>query len=137
MTLLRNLLVSDTGVRDDLLAGVSPAWMRPGQTISVHGAPTAHGTISFTERATRDGATLRWRGRATPDWTLPYWVRHARTGDGRAVGHVVALPGPSGSLTLHWSATAPALSQAGTVAALDRGYRAHRRAAPIRPAPDW
>jgi hypothetical protein len=68
---------------------------------------------------------------------LPYWVARAQTAGHRAVTHAALLRARSGSLTLRWSSRAPTLSAAQTTAALDRAYRAHGRAAPIRAAAGW
>jgi hypothetical protein len=143
VTLLRNLLVRDDGNAVDLLSGVSPAWLRAGDRIAVRDAPIDGGEISFRVSVSRSGtaATLRWQRRGAADgplrWMLPYWVARARTAEHRLVTHDARLVAPSGSLTLRWSSPAPALSAASTTAALNRAYRAHGRAAPIRPAPGW
>ena len=142
ISLLRNLLVREDGDAIDLLSGVSPAWMAPGDVISVRGAPSAAGTVSLrlTVTAAGDGATLRWSVPNASEplyWQLPYWVALARGPGGRALRGRVALPGSRGVLTLHWSARRPSLSAALSIAALNRGYRAHGRPAPIVPAPGW
>jgi hypothetical protein len=142
VSLLRNLLVRDDGDGVELLTGVSPAWMAPGDTISVSGAPTVAGPLSLrlSVAPSGSGATLRWRTRRPISalyWDLPYWVRRASGPDGRRVGGRVRLHGRSGSLTLVWSAHPPALSAAATASALDRAYLAHGRPAPIEPAPGW
>ena len=91
--------------------------------------------------AGRDGATLRWWGElaaGTPlYWTLPYWVHSANTPNGARVSGRLRLSGASGSVTLRWSARAPAQSYALAVSALNRSYRARGKAAPITPAKDW
>ncbi len=139
VALLRNMLVADTpagGVR--LLAGASPAWLGPGQRITVTAAPTDHGAISFTERSTRGGETLAWHGAlaaGTPlSWVLPAWARDARTASGPVRGGAIALHGDSGSLTVTFGGHRPAQSYARAVAALNAAYRAHGRAAPLVPA---
>lgn len=141
VALLRNMLVADTpagGVQ--LLAGASPAWLGPGQRITVAAAPTDHGVISFTERSTRRGETLTWHdtlAAGTPlSWKLPGWARDARTASGPVGGGVVALDGDSGSLTVTFGGHRPAQSYARTVAALNAAYRAHGRHAPLVPATD-
>lgn len=112
VSLLRNLLVRDAGDAVDLLAGVSPAWLRPGDRIAVRNAPIHRGEISYGLSVSRSGtsATLRWR-RAGPGerplrWMLPYWVARARRPDGRWVTHDVPLRTRAGSLTLGWSTPA-------------------------------
>jgi len=135
VTMLRNMLVRDDPDGVTLLSGVSPAWMHPGERVSASHAATQHGEISFTLSATRSGATLRWAS-DTPagtelDWALPYWVRSARTADGKRVTGALALTAASGTATLRFSARLPRQSAAGAVRALDRAYRAHGQPAPI------
>jgi hypothetical protein len=143
VTLLRNLLVRDDGNGVDLLSGVSPAWLRAGDHIAVRDAPIHGGEISFRVSVSRSGAatTLRWQRRGPADgplmWMLPYWVARARTSGHRPVMHDVRLRARTGSLTLRWSSRAPTLSAAQSTTSLNHGYRAHGRAAPIRPAPGW
>jgi hypothetical protein len=136
VALLRNILVADTpagGVR--LLAGASPAWLGPGQRITVTAAPTDHGVISFVERSTRRGETLTWHdtlAAGTPlSWTLPPWARDARTASGPMGGGAIALRGDSGSLTVTFGGRRPAQSYARAAAALNAAYRAHGRPAPL------
>ncbi len=140
VALLRNMLVADTpagGVR--LLAGASPAWLGPGQRITVTEAPTDRGAISFTERSTRHTETLTWHGAleaGTPlSWVLPAWARDARTASGPVSGGSIALPGDSGSLTVVFDGHRPAQSYARVAAALNAAYRAHGRLAPLVAAP--
>jgi hypothetical protein len=139
IALLRNLLVEETptgGV--SLLAGASPAWLGPGQHVTVTGAPTEHGVISFTERSSARGETLAWRGDLAPGtaltWRLPAWALGARTVDGPVGGSVVVLHGASGSVTVAFDGTRPRQSYQEAVAALNAVYRAHGRRAPIVPA---
>jgi hypothetical protein len=140
VALLRNMLVSDApagGV--ELLAGASPAWEGPGERITVSAAPTDRGAISFSERSTRRGETLAWRGSLAPgtplSWALPRWARDARTASGPVRGGTVALHGDSGSVTVTFTGGRPAQSYARTVAALNAAYRAHGRPAPLVPSP--
>jgi hypothetical protein len=139
VALLRNMLVSESpsgAIR--LLTGPSPAWLGPGQHITVTDAPTSHGAISFTEHSSARGETLSWSGSLATgtalSWTLPAWARHVRV-DGRPVsGSTIALPGRSGSLTVLFDGRRPAQSYARAVSALDAAYRAHGRPAPLVPA---
>jgi hypothetical protein len=136
VALLRNLLLSETadgGV--GLLGGASPAWLAPGQHISVSDAPTEHGEISFAERSSAAGETLTWSGSLKPgtplQWTLPWWARDARVG-GRALrSSTIALHGASGSVTVTFTGHRPAQSYALAVHTLDADYRAHGRLPPI------
>ncbi len=139
VALLRNMLVVDTpsgGVQ--LLAGASPAWLGPGQHITVTAAPTDRGTISFTERSMGRGETLTWHGAlaaGTPlSWKLPWWARDARTASGPVSDGAVALHGASGTVRVTFGGRRPAQSYARTVAALNAAYRAHGRPAPLVPA---
>jgi hypothetical protein len=150
VALLRNLLIrEDASGGIDLLAGASPAWLRPGQHITVTAAPTAQGTISFTERSRAHRETLSWHGSlgagTALTWALPAWARHVRVvgGAGSAVsttareapaGSSVVLRGGSGSVTATFDGPPPRQSYARTAAALDAAYRAHGRAAPLVPA---
>ncbi|HWX95842.1 MAG TPA: hypothetical protein VNZ01_03235 [Solirubrobacteraceae bacterium] len=140
VALLRNMLVADRAGGVSLLEGASPAWLRPGRQITVSGAPTEHGTVSFTERSTRRGETLRWStslAAGTPlTWTLPPWSRRARDRYGRPLGSVIALPGASGSLAVTFEGRPPRLSYALAVAKLDSAYRARGLLAPIVRARD-
>ena len=81
---VRDLLVYEgAGRRLHLLAGLAPAWMKPGQEVAIERAPTAWGLLSL--RATmREGGMqvaldLRPRG-AAPDLMLhlPPFVREPR-----------------------------------------------------------
>lgn len=139
VALLRNLLLgedADGGL--ELLAGASPAWLKPGEHVTVTNAPTDEGRISFSERSGVHGETLRWRAAlragATLTWRLPAWARNAHTADGARVGTSVALHGSSGTLAVSFDGRPPRQSYAHTVTALDAAYRAHGLAAPIVPA---
>lgn len=134
VTMLRSLLVRDDGDGIDLLSGVSPAWMAPGDRTTVLRAPTRYGTISFTVTVARsgNGATLRWsrsRGSTGPlRWALPFWARPRRS---------LRLAGRQGSLTARWSGRRPHLSAAQAAAALNRSYLSRGKPAPIAPARGW
>jgi hypothetical protein len=136
VALLRNLLVSEAaGAGVSLLGGASPAWLAPGQHISVTDAPTEYGDISFAERSSAAGETLTWSDslrRGTPlEWTLPWWARDARVA-GRAVrASTIALHGRSGSIAVRFTGHRPAQSYALAVRALDAAYRAHGRLPPL------
>jgi hypothetical protein len=138
VTMLRNMLVRDDGRAIDLLSGVSPSWMHAGDHIDVTGAPTHSGDISLRLVPSSSGATLTWRSHISAGtplyWTLPYWVRQARTNQGVRVISRLRLRSPSGSIALKWSAPLPRLSYSEAVAELNQGYRDHRRTAPIVPA---
>jgi hypothetical protein len=143
VTMLRNMLVRDDGTAVELLSGDSPAWMHPGDSISVRDAPTRYGTVSFALDVARvgSGATLRWTrssgSSAALLWVLPYWIKRARLPDGRVVGRSLRLRGASGSVTVVWHASLPGLSVARATAQLNASYRAHGEASPLVPAPGW
>ncbi|HXD66547.1 MAG TPA: hypothetical protein VNV17_18130 [Solirubrobacteraceae bacterium] len=143
VTMLRNMLVRDDGTAVELLSGDSPAWMHPGDSISVRDAPTRFGTISFTLDMPRvgSGATLRWSrtsGFSAPLlWVLPYWIKRAQLPDGRVVGRSLRLRGASGSVTVVWHASLPSLSVAHATAQLNAGYGAHDEASPLVRAAGW
>jgi hypothetical protein len=139
VALLRNLLIEETADGEvALLAGASPAWLAPGRRITVTSAPTAGGTISFTERSLSGGERLSWHddfAAATAlRWVLPTWARHARLQGGEPIGASIALHGDSGSLELSFAGVRPKQSYARAVSALDAEYRAHGQPAPIVPA---
>ena len=124
VTLIRNMLVRDDAVGGLVLLGAVPGgWLEPGKVISVGGAPTARGRVSFVLRTRPGGATLRWS--ASPGtvlrWPVPYAARRFRAASGRLAGGVLTLPGPSGSLEVTWILR-PGPSLARTVAALRRSY---------------
>jgi hypothetical protein len=138
VALLRNMLVADRAGGVVLLAGASPAWLGPGERIAVGGAATEHGRISFEERSSSRGETLRWTGSLSPGtpltWVLPAWARDARDASGRRVGLAIQLQGPSGSLAVTFTGRRPRASYALAVAKLNAEYRSRGRPAPIRPA---
>jgi hypothetical protein len=137
VALLRNLLVTERPDEElRLLAGASPAWLAPGQRIELTSAPTAQGTVSFTERSSAHGETLTWSASTAAGtsltWALPGWARNVRISAGRlAAGSVIELPSSAGTLTATFSGRRPAQSYALAVAALNRAYRAHGRPAPL------
>jgi hypothetical protein len=136
VALLRDMLVSESsGGGVSLLTGASPAWLTPGQHITVTGAPTDHGVVSFTERSSARAETLTWRSSLTPGtaltWTLPAWARHARISGRPVGGATIALPGRSGSVAVTFDGHRPAQSYALAVAALNAAYRAHGQPAPL------
>lgn len=141
VALLRNMLVAegaDGGVH--LLTGASPAWLAPGQHITVTAAPTDRGVISFTERSTARGETLAWQSTIVPStpltWTLPTWARHARTSSGEPVsGSTIALHGPGGSVSVTFGGHRPAQSYTLAAAALNSAYRARGLPAPLVNSP--
>jgi hypothetical protein len=124
VTLLRNMLVRDDGSGVVLLGAVPSGWLRPGAVVSVDGAPTAHGRVSFALRSRRGGARLTWEAPAgtTLGWPVPYGVSGFRAAGARVVGGVVRLPGASGSLSVTWALRPGPTTLAGTIARLRRSY---------------
>lgn len=143
VSLVHNLLVDDRGRRVTLLAGVSPAWMAPGDRISVARAATSAGPITFTLHVTRSGATLRWSltrfagrgGRLA--WALPYWVHRAATVRGRRIRGSVPLRGDHGTMRLRWRARRPRQSLRRAIHRLDRDYTRAGDPAPLHRVTDW
>ncbi|MCA1689584.1 MAG: hypothetical protein LC720_03820, partial [Actinobacteria bacterium] len=95
----------------------------PGDVVSVTGAPTAHGRVTFALRSRRGGARLTWA--APPGtalvWPVPYGVSGFRAVGARVEGGLVRLPGASGSLSVTW-ALRPGPTLVGTIARLRRSY---------------
>jgi hypothetical protein len=88
------------------MSAVSPAWLRPGKRISVAGAPTTRGNVSYTLSATKGGAVLTWKTDVAPGtrllWPVPYAARDVRaSGLSRRRG-LITLSGPSGHLVVRW-----------------------------------
>jgi hypothetical protein len=138
VALLRNMLVAETSSGAvELLTGASPAWLAPGQHITVTAASTDHGAVSFTERSSAHAETLSWNSSLTAgtalSWKLPAWARHARVHGMTLSGSIIALSGRSGSLTVQFRGHRPAQSYALAVSALNAAYRAHGQPAPLVP----
>jgi hypothetical protein len=135
VALLRNMLVADGVGGVNLLAGASPAWLAPGQHITVTRAPTDRGVISFTEHSTARGETLNWQSSLTPGadltWTLPSWAHHIRIAGKPVDGSVIALAAPAGSVTVVFDGRRPRQSYAEAAAALNASYEAHSQPAPL------
>jgi hypothetical protein len=117
--MLRNMLVNEQGgngglePRDlHLFSVVSPAWAKPGQTISISNAPTECGTVSASMTFAADGASVKYKSDyRTPPRSLvlhvPYFVEltscTAQGGTARVEkDHVVLSPGVT-SVDLKWT----------------------------------
>jgi hypothetical protein len=130
-TLVRNMLVME---RDDgiaIMSALSPAWLRPGQVVSVRMAPTNYGRVTYTLRSTGDGARLEWHA-FVPEgtqirWPLPEWAHDVKVDGLEQDGRTVLLPARSGTLDVHWRIDAPAASYNRTVAELQAAYRRRGR----------
>jgi hypothetical protein len=106
VALVRNMLVREQGRDVYLMSALSPAWLRPGKSVGVTGAPTTRGPVSYTLRCTPNGAVLSWRtgvrGGTRLLWPVPYMARDVRArGLDRRRG-VIALQGRSGRLVVRW-----------------------------------
>jgi len=120
-----------------LLAGLSPAWMQPGQTVGLRRAPTDLGPLTFRARMRADGMSLRLRFTPCPEARgvvlhLPPFVKAPEVrADGRTVrgrGQVWSLPCQTARVEVRWQpAPWPAISFEQVVGAYLRDYR--RRAA--------
>lgn len=134
-TLLRDMLVREAGDTLHLLSVLSPAWLAPGDSVVVRGAPTDFGPVSFRLDVLGDsGATLTMaaafiRPPAALLVHLPWFVEVSRAhADGRTVpvrdGAVRLAPGTR-TLALRWAVrpATPRLSYATTVQAYRQEYR--------------
>ena len=128
VTMLRAMLVQERRGGVELLGGVPARWLR-GAGVALRRAPVPQGVLdAVVLRPVPGGARLRWSARLEPGTRLwlrvPRWARDVRVG-GRAVapGERVALPGPSGTLRVHWARppAGPSLARAAARAAAARG----------------
>jgi hypothetical protein len=125
-SLLRNMLVRESGRDVYLMSAVSPAWLRPGKRISVAGAPTIRGNVSYTLSATKGAAVLTWKTDVAPGtrllWPVPYAARDVRaSGLSRRRG-LIALRGRSGRLAVRWRLVGENLTFKGAFAHLMTQY---------------
>ncbi|MEA2492590.1 MAG: hypothetical protein QOJ29_501 [Thermoleophilaceae bacterium] len=131
VTYLRNLLVRERTDGIALMSALSPAWLKPGESVSVHGAPTTYGDVSFTLRPTDDGAKLEWHAdvpNGTPiHWPLPDFAKDIKSDDLEKGGRSILLPDRSGSLTVHWKLGGPGASYAQEVGQLRSAYKRRGR----------
>jgi hypothetical protein len=131
-TMLRDMLVREQpegGVA--LMSALSPAWLGPGRTIAVQGAPTTYGPLSFKLRVRRGGARLEWSA-DVPDgtplrWPLPAWANHVTATGLESGGRAILLPGKSGAMDVRWRLHPPAASYGRAVAQLQAAYRRRGR----------
>ncbi|MEA2495832.1 MAG: hypothetical protein QOJ29_3743, partial [Thermoleophilaceae bacterium] len=72
VSFVRNMLVREAGDGIDLMSALSPTWLKPGESVSVHDAPTTYGKVSFTLRPAGDGARLEWHA-DVPEGTPIRW----------------------------------------------------------------
>lgn len=120
MTYLRNMLVREDPSGITLMSALSPAWVGHGRTVSVKGAATTFGRVSFTLRTTSKGARLSWRAEVPEGtrivWPLPSFAKDSR---GR---HRIVLPARSGTLAVHWKLRQGHASFARAASALRAAY---------------
>jgi hypothetical protein len=131
VSLLRNMLVRERPDGIALMSALSPAWMKPGDAVSVHDAPTIYGKVSFTLRPTGDGARLEWHA-DVPDgtpihWPLPEFAKDVKSDNLEKDGRTVLLPSRSGTLTLHWKLDGSSESYAREVQQLRSAYQRRGR----------
>jgi hypothetical protein len=126
VTLLRNMLVREAGDGISLMSALSPKWLEPGESVSVHDAPTTFGTLSFTLRPTDDGARLEWHAdvpEGTPlRWPMPDFAKDVKADNLEKGGRTVRLPGRSCAMTVHWKLDGSGASYAREVAQLRSAY---------------
>lgn len=79
LSLVRDLLVRETPGGLLLLDGVPPEWLRPGKSLSIHGAPTDHGTVDLEVEHLDSELVVRWS-----------ILRASHQAQGQ---HVLSLPG--------------------------------------------
>ena len=130
-TLLRNMLVRETPSGLSIMSALSPHWLRPGQGVAIHDAPTMYGKVSYTLRVNDGGARLEWHA-DVPDgtqisWPLPDWAHDVKAPGLSRDGRTVVLPGRIGTMNVSWRLSAPAESYDQTVATLKAAYRRHGR----------
>jgi hypothetical protein len=132
VSLLRNMLVREQpegGIA--LMSALSPAWLKPGESVSVHDAPTTYGRVSFTLRPSDDGARLEWHA-DVPDgtairWPLPDFAKDVTSDNLEKGGRSILLPSRSGTLTVHWKLDGYDASYSREVQQLRSAYRTRGR----------
>jgi hypothetical protein len=130
-TLLRNMLVRERPDGIALMSALSPAWLKPGEAVSVHDAPTTYGRVSFTLRVQNDGARVEWHADVPEGtalhWPLPDWAHDVKAQGLGKDGRTILLPGPSGAMSVRWRLAPPQASYQRTVAELKAAYKRRGR----------
>ncbi len=133
MALLRNMIVREWGEDLHVLTVLSPAWVKPGATVALRGAPTDFGDVSV-EAKMLDGAMavhLEHKWRVAPARMILHvpWFAKASfaTADGQVMqivkaeygeGQQIALPADAQDVRVTWKIAAlPDMSYDATVAA--------------------
>jgi hypothetical protein len=131
VSLLRNMLVRERPDGIALMSALSPAWLEPGEAVSVHDAPTIYGPVSFTLRPNDDGARLEWHADVPDDtplhWPLPDFATDVKADNLEKDGRTILLPGRTGTLTLRWKLDRSSASYAREVQQLRSAYRRRAR----------
>ena len=126
VSLLRNMLVRERSDGIALMSALSPAWLKPGESVSVHDAPTTSGKVSFTLRPTDDGARLEWHADVPEGtqirWPLPDFARDVKAENIEKDGRTILLPSRSGTLTVRWKLGGSPVSYSREVAQLRSAY---------------
>jgi hypothetical protein len=127
VTFLRNMLVRERADGIALMSALSPAWLKPGESVSVHDAPTTYGKVSFTLRPTDDGARLEWHAdvpEGTPlHWPVPDFAKDVKSDDLEKGGRSIRLPSRTGTMTVRWKLGGASTSYASEVQQLRSAYR--------------
>ena len=128
VALLRNMLVREEGRRIVLGSALSPAWLRPGRVVRVGGAPTPAGRVSYSLRARRGGAVLRWRAPASAQLSLavPVGVRDVSARGLDRSRRSIRLPRPAGRIAIRWRLDSRTDTYASAVRRLSRSYARRR-----------
>jgi hypothetical protein len=129
--LVRNMLVRERGDGIALMSALSPAWLKPGEAVAIHDAPTAYGPLSFTLRIRDEGARLEWHA-DVPDgtalrWPLPDWAHDVKAAGLQKDGQTILLPARTGTLDVRWRLDRPSVSYDRTVDELKAAYRRRGR----------
>jgi hypothetical protein len=131
VSLLRNMLIRERADGIALMSALSPAWLKPGEAVSVRDAPTTYGKVSFTLRPTDDGARLEWHADVADGtaihWPLPDFAKDVKADNLEKGGRSILLPSRSGALTVHWKLDGSSASYAREVQQLRSAYRRRGR----------
>ena len=132
-------MLREQGDELHLLSAISPAWVRPGQSIVVRRAPTDFGDVNFTlhfvspTRARLDLETHFFRAPKRLVLHLPWFMRMTSvTADGRAAtihDDEVDLPAATRSVEIEWTKKpgTERLDFKAAVAKYEAEYREHWR----------
>jgi hypothetical protein len=109
------------------MSALSPAWLKPGESVSVHDAPTTYGKVSFTLGPADDGARLEWHA-DVPDgtpirWPLPDFASDVKGDNLQKGGRSILLPSRSGTLSVKWKLDRYGASYSREVQQLRAAYR--------------